>query len=189
MSNVVSALKGKVAAGEVTVKDTGLRGMISLRGNLANRKLQKVCTSLTGAHFPSQGQAIAAGENALAWMSPDEVLIVIGYDAVPAALEKIAKAMSGQHHLATNVSDARAVIRIEGDFSRDVVAKLAPVDLHPDSFGVGDFRRTRLGQVAAAFWMRDDEMFEVICFRSMAQYAFDLLAASAKAGRVDHFAS
>jgi sarcosine oxidase subunit gamma len=67
------------------------------------------------------------------------------------------------------------------------MAKLAPADLNPDSFTLGDFRRTRLGQVAAAFWMRDEDTFEVICFRSVADYTFDLLAASAKAGAVGHF--
>jgi len=189
MSNAISALNGAVATGEVTVKDTGLRGMISLRGNLANRKLQKACASLTGVKFPAQGQALCDSGNVLAWMSPDEVLLIVPYGDVDAALAKIAKAMTGQHYLATNVSDARAVIRVEGTFSRDVIAKLAPVDLHPDSFTVGDFRRSRLGQVAAAFWMQDDDTFEVICFRSVAQYTFDLLAASAKAGRVGHFAS
>jgi len=188
MSNAVSALQSKVAAGEVTVSETGLRGMISLRGDLSQRKLQKVCADLAGVKFPQQGQALSNGNSGLAWMSPDEVLVMCDYHAVDAGLEKIAKALKGQHHLATNVSDARAVLRVEGDFAREVIAKLAPVDLHPDTFKTGDFRRTRLGQVAAAFWMTDADTFEVICFRSVAQYAFDLLAMSAKAGRVGHFA-
>ena len=68
-----------------------------------------------------------------------------------------------------------------------MIAKLAPVDLHPDQFAAGDFRRTRLGQVAAAFWMRDDDTLQIICFRSVAGYTFDLLAASAKAGPVGFF--
>ena len=189
MSNVVSALQGKVAAGEVTVSETGLRGMISLRGNLENRKLQNVCAKLSGVKFPAQGKAASNEVSGLAWMTPDEVLVMVPHEAVADGIAAINKALSGQHFLATDVSDARAVFSVEGDFAREVIAKLAPVDLHPDTFKVGDFRRTRLGQVAAAFWMTDDDTFQVICFRSVAEYTFDLLAASAKAGRVGHFAT
>lgn len=184
MSSAVSALEGKVTAGEVTVREAGLRGMITLRGDLADKKLRSVCTKLTGMGFPAQGQARCQGDNGLCWMSPDEVLVLVPYAEVGEAIAQIDEALSGLHYLAENVSDARAVLFVEGAFCREVIAKLAPVDLHPDTFKPGDFRRTRLGQIAAAFWMRDEDTFEVICFRSVAGYAFDLLAASAKAGRV-----
>ncbi|MEO9629184.1 MAG: sarcosine oxidase subunit gamma, partial [Sulfitobacter sp.] len=50
------------------------------------------------------------------------------------------------------------------------------------------FRRTRMGQVPAAFWLREDGVFEVICFRSVAQYMFDLLSVAAQPGsEVGHF--
>jgi sarcosine oxidase subunit gamma len=186
MSDAVSALDGKLAAGEVTIRDAGLQGMIILRGDLEDKKLAAVCKSLTGVGFPKRGKATVEGTSGLAWMSPDELLVLVPYEQAREAVAKIDAALTGTHYLAENVSDARALILVEGDFGREVLAKLAPVDLHPDSFGVGDFRRTRLGQVAAAFWMQDEDTFAVICFRSVADYAFNLLAASAKAGRVGH---
>lgn len=186
MYNAVSTLQGKVAAGEVTIREGGLRGMITFRGDLTNAKLKTVCKSLTGFAVPDMGKAASKDDKGIAWMSPDELLILIPYTQTQEALDKLAKAMKGQHYLAENVSDARTHITVQGAFSREVIAKLAPADLHPDSFKIGDFRRTRIGQVAAAFWMTDAETFELICFRSVGQYAFDLLAASAKAGRVGH---
>jgi len=186
MSNPVSALDGKIEVADVTIKDAGLRGMITLRGDLSDPKLQAICADLAGVDFPGQGQAFSAGEKGLAWMSPDEVLVMVAYDDVSSALIKIDAALKGQHYLAENVSDARAVMIVEGPFAREVMAKLAPVDFHPDAFPVGRFRRSRLGQVAAAFWLWEDQSFEVICFRSVAEYTFDLLAASAKAGPVGH---
>lgn len=183
MSNAVSALDGRASTGDVTITELGLRGMISLRGDLSGKALQKTCKDITGAAFPSQGQ-VSGG---LAWMSPDEVLIMLDHGAVDNALAKIAKALKGKHHLAVNVSDARAVLEVKGAFAREVIAKLAPIDVHPQSLSIGDFRRSRLGQVAAAFWMSDSDTFNVICFRSVAEYTFNLLAASAKAGPVDHF--
>ena len=184
MSNSVSALQGKVAAGEVTVREGGLRGMITIRGDLSQVKLQNICKKISGVAFPKMGKANIAGDSGLAWMSTDEVLLLVPHSAAAAAIDQIAKAMKGLHYLAEIVSDARALITVEGDFAREVIAKLAPVDLHADVFKVGDFRRTRLGQVAAAFWLREDDTIDVICFRSVADYTFDLLAASAKSGRV-----
>ena len=186
MSNAVSALQSKLAPGEVTISEAGLRGMIILRGDLADKKLRKTCTQLTGANFPDQGQANSEGDKGLCWMSPDELLVLVPYAEAALAIAQIDTALAGTHYLAENVSDARAVIFVEGAFCREVIAKLAPADLHPDSFRPGDFRRTRLGQVAAAFWMRDEDTFEVICFRSVAGYTFDLLAMSAKSGEVGH---
>lgn len=187
MSEPVSALRQRETGGTVEVRDTGLRGMISLRGDLSRSKLRSVCTNLTGADFPAIRQACLSGRNALCWMSPDEVLLVMPYEEVADGLTRIAKTLSSQHHLAVDVSDARAVLDVSGPYAREVIAKLAPVDLHPDAIQPGEILRTRLGQIAAAFWMRDAETFEVICFRSVADYAFDLLAASAKAGPVGHF--
>jgi len=187
MSNAISALNGRMAPGEVTIREAGLRGMIILRGDLSNKKLRSVCKKLSGVAFPEKGQAFCDGEQGLCWMSPDELLVMVPYAQAAEAVAQIDKALSGTHYLAENVSDARALIFVEGPYAREVIAKLAPADLHPDSFKPGDFRRTRLGQVAAAFWMRDEDTFEVICFRSVAGYTFDLLAASAQAGEVGHF--
>ena len=184
MSNAVSALNGKLAAGEVTIREAGLRGMITLRGDLAFSKLKSICTGLTGVDFPASGQANCVGDKGLCWMSPDEILILVPYTEVGAALDIIARGMKKKHHLAENVSDARALITVEGAYAREVIAKLAPVDLHPDAFQPGSFRRSHLGQAAAAFWMRDADTIELICFRSVAEYVFDLLADAAKAGPV-----
>ncbi len=189
MSDAMSALQGRISPGEVTIRDAGLRGMIILRGDLSDKKLRSICKSVTGVSFPDQGQAQCDGDSGICWMSPDELLVLVPYMQVAQTIAKVDKALAGKHYLAENVSDARVVIMVEGSYGREVIAKLAPADLHPDSFKPGDFRRTRLGQVAAAFWMRDEDTFEVICFRSVADYAFDLLAASAKAGAVNHYAS
>lgn len=187
MSEAISALQGRVAQGEVTIRDGGLRGMLTLRGDLADKPLRAVCKAVTGVGFPGQGQVLCDGEKGLCWMSPDEMLLLMPYGQAGEALAQIEKALTGKHYLAEDVSDARAVMTVEGVYAREVLAKLSPVDLHPDSLAPGDVRRTRLGQVAAAFWMKDEDTFEVICFRSVAAYTFDLLAASAAAGPVGHF--
>ncbi|MFO7806469.1 MAG: sarcosine oxidase subunit gamma family protein [Paracoccaceae bacterium] len=189
MSNAVSALGGKVQEGAVRVRETGLRGMISLRGDLSDTVLRACATDLTGVAFPQAGQAMVGADKGLVWMSPDEILILTPYSDAQQTVDMIQERLKGIHFLATNVSDARSVIAVEGPFVREVVAKLAPVDLHPHAFAPGSFYRSRLGQVAAAFWMRDDENIEVMTFRSTAAYAFGLLAKAAEGGAVGHLVS
>ena len=86
-------------------------------------------------------------------MSPDELLLVCDHAAAPQAVADLTEKLGSEHSMAVNVSDARAVFRIEGENCREVVAKVAPVDM--TEFGDDDFRRTRFAQVAAAFWMSD----------------------------------
>ena len=186
MSEPVSALAGRVAEGPVTVTDTGPRGMIVLRGDLGSAALQEACTAITGTGFPGPLEAKCEGEAGLCWMSPDEILILLPYDGVGEAVARLTEALAGTHHLAADVSDARAVFRLEGAGVREVLARLTPADLHPEALPAGTLRRTRLAQVAAAFWLRDEATAEVICFRSVARYVFDLLANAAQGTPVGH---
>ena len=89
--------------------------------------------------------------------------------------------------MAVNVSDARAVFLIEGQGAREVLAKGAPVDLSPEAFGVDDLRRSRIGQLAAAFWMTEDEVFELVCFRSVGAFMFDWLSNAAREGSLPEY--
>lgn len=182
MSNAVSALNGASYEGFAKVSETGLRGMITLRGDLASKTLQEALKAATGADVPETRRIARGTSGDVAWMSPDELLIVCEYGAANDVLAKLTDKLAGEHALALNVSDARAVFRVEGEAAREVLAKLAPVDLSPEAFGADDFRRTRIAQVAAAFWMNGDGSFELVCFRSVAQYVFDVLMVSAEPG-------
>ena len=179
MSDIQSALPGAVHEGAVNVEEAGPRGMVTLRGDLSLTSVKNAATGIAGVDFPGQGEANCVGEKGICWMSPDELLVLCPYSEAETALAKMTKTMSRSHHLVANVSDARALFFVQGVGCRDVMAKLTPADLHPDRFKPGMFRRTRLAQIPAAFWMRDAETFEVICFRSVAGYVFDLLANAA----------
>lgn len=182
MSKAVSALNGATFEGFVKVEETGLRGMITLRGDLASAEIAAAIKAVVGAEIPAQRKVTTGAEGAVAWMSPDELLVVVSYEAVNATVAKLIEALAEVHALVVNVSDARAVYRLTGEASRDVLAKLAPVDFAKDAFGAGDIRRSRLAQVPAAVWGNADGSFEVICFRSVAQYVFDLLKVSSEQG-------
>ncbi|MBU9699508.1 sarcosine oxidase subunit gamma [Rhodobacteraceae bacterium HSP-20] len=179
MSEPVSALKGATAQGFATIREIGPVGMITLRAKPDVKALAKAIKAAVGTEVPALRRIVTGGDRACGWMSPDEYLLVMPYAAVAGALEAIAKAMGGEHHLAVDVSDARAVFRVEGAKAEQVLAKLSPVDFA--TLEPGELRRTRAAQVAAAFW-KDGDGFTVVCFRSVGRYVFDLLATGAKPG-------
>ncbi|WP_226780643.1 sarcosine oxidase subunit gamma [Oceaniglobus trochenteri] len=182
MSDPVTPLNGASFQGFVTVTETAPQGMITLRGDLAAAALRDAVLAVAGADLPDMGRIVINGSRGCAWMSPDEALLLLPRADVPDALAQLATALEGSHHLAVDVSDARAMFRLEGAGLRDVLAKLTPADVSPAGLAPFTLRRSRLAQVAAAFWLTDQQAAHVICFRSVAQYVFDLLSTSARKG-------
>lgn len=180
---VQSALPGASFDGIAQVREAGACGMITVRGDFASAAFKKAVAAATGgAKLPAQRGIAVAGDSAVAWMSPDELLVMCPHGDAPARTAALAEALRGEHALAVNVSDARAVFDLSGAAAREVLAKLCPVDFAPGAFGEGEIRRTRMAQVAAAVWMTGPESFRIVCFRSVAAYVFGLLGAAAAEG-------
>lgn len=168
--------------GIATVEALPVQSMIALRGDFGDKPLRRAVRRTVGVK-PGAPCTIREGEGgAVAWMAPDEVLLMLQAGEAPAALAAMRDILDGAPHLLADVSDARVLFRVSGPGAREVMAKLAPVDLSPGAFGRGTFRRTRLAQVPAAIWLGQDGAFGVMCFRSVARYAFDLLSTAAAPG-------
>ncbi|MFQ5623553.1 MAG: sarcosine oxidase subunit gamma [Paracoccaceae bacterium] len=187
MSEAVSALPGAKNEGEVAVEEAGLRGMVTLRGDLDSEAIALALKDATGLPVPAQRQIVGGDGRAVAWMSPDELLIMVPHPEAPGIVGRLSAALSGEHHLALDVSDARAVFSIHGKGAREVLAKGAPVDLSPAGFARGEVRRTRVGQIAAAFWLVDEDHFELVCFRSVAGFMFEWLKTAALPGSLPEY--
>ena len=185
MSDAVTALGGASFSGPVAqVVERPLQGMVTLRGDLADKALAKAVKAATGCAMPGQRGIVEADGKAVAWMSPDELLLLVPYDETAAVVAGLDEALAGLHHLAVDVSDARAVFAIGGPGARELLARLCPVDLSPAALRPGELRRTRLAQVPAAFWINATGGITLVCFRSVARYAFDVLAGAAAGGPV-----
>ncbi len=167
---------------DVMIEECPLRGMVSLRGDFASAAFQKALHGVTGLDVPTTRRIVTHKDGSVAWMSPDELLLMMSHDQADAVVSALEDSLSGEHHLAANVSDARACFRIQGWGAHEVLAKGAPVDLAPEVFHPGEIRRTRLGQVAVAFWMTGEDAFELVCFRSVAAFVSDWLQMAARPG-------
>ncbi|MEM8822820.1 MAG: sarcosine oxidase subunit gamma [Pseudomonadota bacterium] len=145
-------------------------GMITLRGDLET--LGRAVEAVTACPLPDRRLSTAAGAHRVLWMSPDELMLLTGYDEAPALAASLTNALAAEFATVAVVSDARAVFDITGPGARQVITSLAPVDLR--ALAETEVRRTRLAQIPAAFW-RTGDGFRLICFRSVAKYAEDVL--------------
>ncbi len=187
MSNAVSALNGASFKGSVAIKDVGLQGMITLRGDFKSAVLAKAVKAATGTAVPETGQILHSTKGSAAWMSPDELLLLVDYTNVDAVIAKLDKALSGEHALVVNVSDARALFEIKGVATRDIIAKGSPADMNKDALPVGMIRRSRLGQLPVAFWMDDEKTARMVCFRSVGEHVFTWLKNASKKGNLPKY--
>jgi sarcosine oxidase subunit gamma len=152
-------------------------GMVTLRGDLGDPAFAAALAPV-GITVPACREVADAPAGRVIWMSPDELLIQCAAGDDVALARRVSEALSGLHHLAVAVGDARARFAVAGNGARVALAKLCPVDLA--RFGPGEVRRTRLAQVAAAFWMTGEEEFELVCFRSVGDYVETALTTSAR---------
>ena len=181
MSNSISQANAPFE-GYVTVSADAPMGMLTLRGDLSSKPFITALKKSVSTDLPSACQITHDEKMSVAWMSPDELLILTPYDQVAGLQAKLQKALGKKHFLLADVSDARVSFTLSGDKVREVIAKLAPVDLAPDHFAPGMFRRTRFGQISAAFWLLSETEVRVICFRSVAEFMFNQLSAAARPG-------
>ncbi|MEO1563804.1 MAG: sarcosine oxidase subunit gamma family protein [Pseudomonadota bacterium] len=170
MSDAVSVLNGASSEGLNKVSDAGLKGMITLKGDLTSEPMSKAVKSAVGLAMPASGECKTGAKGAVAWMAKDELMLFCDYADADKMVEKLEKALKGEHFLAVNVSDARALFKIEGDHILDILAKGTPTPL--DGVVAGQFRRSRIGQIAAAFWMVSYSEAYIVCFRSVGEHMF-----------------
>ncbi|MEM6634760.1 MAG: sarcosine oxidase subunit gamma family protein [Pseudomonadota bacterium] len=179
MSDAVSPLDGASFDGLVKLRDMGPTGMLTVRGTLDDTKFGAALLKATGVELPGKLRILGTADMRIAWMSPDELLVICPYAQAAKMSRALSDALSDQHALVVNVSDTRVALSVEGAATREVLAKLTPVDVAPDAMPAGTIRRTRLAQVPAAFWFDADGNATVIAFRSVAAYVFDLLQSAA----------
>ncbi len=164
-------------------------GMILLRSDLSSEELATWLTSQFKVDVPGIGELAEHGSCAVAWMSPDELLLITPDSAVDSTLFSVQSGLADVHHLAVDVSAMRIVFEICGDKFRDVLAKGTPANVAPESFLAGQMRRSRLGQVQAAFWLRDEETVWIICRRSEAGYLRNWLHSATLEGSAPNYFS
>jgi sarcosine oxidase subunit gamma len=179
-----SALKGREATGlSVRLREIPERGMIDLRGLASDRRFMTAAKDVLGLELPREPRtSVTWGDMRVLWLSVDQWLVLAPRSRVPELVQTLRQKLERVHSLVVDVSDMRAILRIEGEGAREVLLKGCSLDLLSDEYKPGTVRRMRFAEIAALLHVVEDDVFDVYVFRSYAEYAWDFLAAAARPG-------
>ena len=173
---------------DIGIKELKSVGMISVRGDLLNNRFQKIIANSCNLAVPKPLSVNHNKDLSVAWMSPDELLIL---DYSESYLEKITEDFkslaTSMETLVLDTSSSRSLFLINGSLWREVLAKGTPIDLRPTSFKRDSFRRTRMGQIAVAFWMVDEHSVHIICSRSHSSFFYEWLCNASTKGSLEKY--
>jgi sarcosine oxidase subunit gamma len=166
----------------VSLREIPDRGMIDLRGLASDSGFTAAAREALGVALPTTPRtSVSWGDVKVLWLSIDQWLILCPRTKVPDLLAALRAALAGIHSLAVDVSDMRAIIRMEGEGSREVLMKGTSLDLLSEDYKPGTCRRMRFAEIAALLHVVEDDCFDIYVFRSYAQYAWEFLCTTARA--------
>ena len=165
----------------ISMREISERGMIDLRGLSSDKKFMSAVKSVLGFDLPKVPRTSASwGDMKALWLSTDQWLILCTRSKINALLAELNAALGKIHSLAVDVSDMRAIIRIEGDGVRETLMKGSSLDLIGADYKAGTVRRMRFAEIAALLHVVEKNVIDIYVFRSYAEYTWAFLT---KAGR------
>ena len=124
--------------------------MIDLRGLASDPAFMSAAHDALGFALPTQPRTSAAwGDVRVLWLSVDQWLILSTRSKAHEILANLRTTLKGIHSLAVDVSDMRAVIRLEGEGCREILMKGTSLDLLSGEYTPGTCRRMRFAEIAA----------------------------------------
>ena len=166
----------------VDLREITDRGMIDLRGSTADKKFVAAVKKVLGVDLPKTPRTSATwGDVKALWLSIDQWLILCSRTKATELVSQLVTELSSIHSLVVDVSDMRAVLRLEGDGVCEVLLKGSSLDLLSDDYQAGTVRRMRFAEIAALLHVVEDNVFDIYVFRSYADYAWEFLLATARA--------
>ncbi|MFB7629919.1 sarcosine oxidase subunit gamma [Streptomyces sp. NPDC056149] len=142
----------------VTLTERPFTTMVNLRVDPASDAAARIEKTL-GAALPRRcgdttSSAAPAGSPTLAWLGPDEWLVLSPAEETTVTAE-LRDALGTNPGSVVNVSANRTTVELSGPSARQVLEKGCPLDLHPRAFGPGQAVSTTVGPVPVLLWQLD----------------------------------
>lgn len=178
-------LENRDGAADLSISMSGIsdRGMIDLRGEAGSAKFKQAAKAALGVDLPLKPRTVTSkGDVTVLWLSVDQWLVCCSRTRTGALLDKLRKSLGTVHSLAVDVSDTRAIIRLEGDNVREVLMKGSSVDFTQPDYTAGLVRRLIFAEIAALAHIVADKpcTVDIYVFRSFADYTWKWIEATAK---------
>jgi sarcosine oxidase subunit gamma len=166
----------------VDLREITERGMIDLRGHVTDRKFMAAAKAVLGFDLPKLPRTSSTwGDIRVFWLSPDQWLVTCPRARAQGLADDLVQEMGAVHSLVVNVSDMRAIIRLEGEHARTVVMKGTSLDL-THGYPAGTVRRMKFAEIAALLHIVEEHVIDIYVFRSYGHYAWDFLLKAARRG-------
>ena len=166
----------------IALREITDRGMIDVRGHANDKKFMAAVKKVLGLDLPKTPRtSVSWGDVKALWLSIDQWLILCSRAKAVELTAALKAELGNIHSLIVDVSDMRAVLRLEGEGVREVLLKGSSLDLLSDDYAPGTVRRMRYAEIAALLHVVEDTVFDIYVFRSYADYAWDFILATARA--------
>lgn len=173
----------------IALKEIDDRGMIDLRGELKDENFSAAASDAIGFALPSEPRTSRRQDEVVTlWLSTDQWLITAPRPATGALHARLRTALKGVHSLCVDMSDARTILRLEGNNAVEVLNKGTSADF--TDLKEGAVRRLRYAEIAALVHVigREPDVMDLYVFRSYADYAWTYLTTTAReAARIKLF--
>lgn len=164
-ANLSAANRPGFAVDDVTDRSIAAIAVSAAKAPAINARLQEAY----GFDLPPPGRRSDSDRLAVLWNGPDTWLAMAPSEDGRRDLARELTIKLGRSAALTEVSDAKALLRISGERARAVLARGLPIDLHSTAFVPGQVAISHAAHVSVAIWMIDTQpTFELAVPRSYA---------------------
>lgn len=153
----------------VALSEQSGRALVSVAiPNGSDAALAERIRNAYGAEIPAAGKSSVSDTDGahLLGMARDQIFVLfVKPEGDPVA--KVEEHIGGAAYL-VDQSDSWVMLVISGERARAALERLCPLDLHPDSFAVGDVARTVFEHHASIVFRSDAEQYLLLSPRSSA---------------------
>lgn len=176
----ISALGGyDKTIGGVSIAEVTGKSIISVATPLGGEEaLAAALRSAHDADVPAAGQMTESGATLFLGLARDQ-FFVLADDLGPWPEKRVAEALDGAGYV-TDQSDSWVVLRVTGASCREALARICPIDLHPENFGRGQLARTSMDHLGAIIIAEGGDNFLLMSARSSAQSFLHAITQSAQ---------
>ncbi|GAB3630027.1 Sarcosine oxidase subunit gamma [Pandoraea terrae] len=162
--------------GPFRLQERSFLELVNVRGDVSSPDFVETIRSTLGTAPPARPNTVVAGHgHALAWLGPDEWMLVSDAPRRPTLEGALRPALAGQYAAVVDVSSGYTVLDLSGESVRAVLQKGCPLDLHPRVFTVGQCAQSHFFKTGILLWPLASGAWRVVVRRSFADYAVRIL--------------
>jgi sarcosine oxidase subunit gamma len=158
------------------VRDVALVAVMAARRDRA--ALARAVDAGLGLALPEPNRSSGDAGLMLAFAGFNKWLAIGAKTDGPALMSRLGRALGDTATLADQ-SHGQTVLEIAGPAAREVLAKGAPVDLHPKVFAFGDVALTHMNHLHVLLWRQSLDSYRLVVMRSFARDLHTFLATQA----------